>query len=107
MNEPIDINSPELPESSARARRALSKRQIKATALADERETRQRWKGLLPEAKALWTKVPPEDLAKVNGNIHVLAGLVQLRYHTNRVDADQQVQQFFLAHQPAAATAAP
>jgi len=107
MNDPTDINATEPPEASARAQRALSKRQIKATALAGERDTKLRWKGLLPDAKALWTKVPPEDLARVNGNIHVLAGLVQMRYQTNRLDADQQVQQFFLAHAPAAAAATP
>ena len=106
MNDPTDINTAEPPEASARARRMLSKRQIKATALADERQTKQRWKGLLPDAKALWTKVPPEDLARVNGNIHTLAGLVQLRYHTNREDADRQVQRFFLEHAPAPAAAA-
>lgn len=86
--------------------RALSNKQVKAATIANERLAQKRWKIMLPEARAAWTKVPPEDLTRVNGNIHVLAGLIQLRYHTTRQDADQQVQQFLLAHPHAAEPAA-
>jgi len=104
VNDQDAVNTAELPTDaiSVAARKPLSKRQIKSAAFANERLTRQTWKSLLPDARALWTKVPPEDLARVQGNIHALAGLVQLRYHTNRQDADQQVQKFFLDHAPAA-----
>jgi hypothetical protein len=108
MNDQTELSTAEMPGAPAPAGRVmLSKRQTRAAALASERLTRQRWKSLLSDAKALWTKVPPEDLAKVNGNIHVLAGLVQLRYHTDRQDADRQVQQFFLDHTPTATAATP
>ncbi|MDR3414904.1 MAG: hypothetical protein P4L83_01845 [Nevskia sp.] len=104
MSEYTDTGAAELAGSPVptAARPTLSKRQIKALAFANERLTRQRWKHMLPDARALWTKVPAEDLTKVNGNIHALAGLVQLRYHTSREDADRQVQQFFLEHPPTA-----
>lgn len=104
MNNQTDMNAAELPDSvaPATARHAQSKRQIKAAALANERLARQQWKSILADARSLWGKVPAEDLTKVNGNIHVLAGLVQLRYHTSREEADRQVQKFFLDHPPAA-----
>lgn len=99
MNDQTQVSTVEAPDGSAPAgRQALSKRQIKAAELANERLVRQRWKDLLANARTFWPKVPAEDLAKVNGNVHALAGLVQLRYHTNRQDADLQVQQFFLAN---------
>lgn len=104
MNDLTDVNTAEFSGTLAppAVRQAQSKRQIKAATLNNERLARLTWKGLLPDARTLWAKVPAEDLAKVNGNIHALAGLVQLRYHTSREDADQQVQQFFLDHPPAA-----
>ncbi|HZR33842.1 MAG TPA: hypothetical protein VFA75_00600 [Nevskia sp.] len=104
MSDPRDLSATAEPIPAAR--HALSKRQIRAATLANERLARLRWKDLLPDAKALWGKVPAEDLARVNGNIHLLAGLVQLRYRTNREDADRQVQQFFLDHPERIGTAA-
>ncbi len=104
MNDHSETNTDETPPGPSVAPHPLSKRQIKAAALANERLSRQRWKSLLPDARALWGKVPAEDLARVNGNIHALAGLVQLRYQTGREDADRQVQQFFRDHPPMAAT---
>jgi hypothetical protein len=102
MNDQDKVNTAEAAPAAAPM---LSKRQIKAALLANERLARQRWKSLLPDARTLWAKVPAEDLAKVHGNIHALAGLVQLRYRTNREDADRQVQQFFLDHPLAPAAA--
>jgi hypothetical protein len=106
MSDPRDLSATGLPPDPA-PRLMLSKRQIKAAALSNERLNRQRWKGLLLDARTLWSKVPAEDLARVNGNIHALAGLVQLRYRTSREDADRQVQQFFDDHPPAEEPAAP
>ena len=102
MSDQTEVSTSEIPAGSVPARRqALSKRQIKAAEFANERLVRQRWKGLLANARVFWPKVPADDLAKVNGNIHALAGLVQLRYQINRNDADLQVEQFFLANMPA------
>ena len=100
MNDQSETSIEKATGGSPVALHLLSKRQIKAAALANERLTRQRWKSLLPDARALWSKVPAEDLARVNGNIHALAGLVQLRYRTNREDADRQVLKFFQDHPP-------
>ncbi len=75
-----------------------SKRQLKANAIATERAAQARWKHMLNDARTAFSKVPPEELTKVNGNLNVLAGLVQLRYQTTRLDADQQVQRFFAEH---------
>jgi hypothetical protein len=90
--------SPVAVTSFVAAARPMSKRQIKASALEDERAANKRWKTMLPDAKVAWAKVSSEELAKVNGNVHVLAGLIQLRYHTSRQDADQQVQLFLSQH---------
>lgn len=100
MNDLTEMNTAEFigTQAPAAARPAQSKRQIKAATLNNERLARLHWKNMLPDAKVLWAKVPVEDLARVNGNVHVLAGLVQLRYHTSREDADQQVHKFFLDH---------
>lgn len=104
MSDPRDLSAAVDPAPAVR--HVLSKRQIKAATLANERLTRLRWKELLPDAKARWSKVPAEDLARVNGNVHLLAGLVQLRYHASREDADLQVQQFFQDHPLVPGTAA-
>lgn len=102
MNDEPAMKLPEAAASPlAVAPERRSKRQIKADALASERAAQLRWKGMLAAARAAFAKVPPEDLAKVNGNLHLLAGLIQLRYHTSREDADQRVQRFF-AEQAAA-----
>lgn len=79
-----------------------SKRQLKANAIAAERAAQARWKHMLNDARAAFSKIPPEELTRVNGNLNVLAGLVQLRYHTTRLDADQQVQRFFAERAAAA-----
>jgi hypothetical protein len=75
-----------------------TKNQIKATAMADGLAAKVRWKTLTTEAKATWEKLYPEDLARVDGNFHKLAGLVQLRYHISREESDRQVKDFFDKH---------
>ncbi|MDB5985212.1 MAG: hypothetical protein JWR16_265 [Nevskia sp.] len=72
--------------------------QIKAAVIADGLAAKAKWKTLLAEAKTVWTKVPPEDLAKVDGNFYKLAGLVQLRYQVSREESDRQVKDFFDKH---------
>ena len=100
MNDQGETTTGETLAGPVLAPRPLSKRQIKAAALANERMATQRWKSLLPDARVLWSKVPAEDLARANGNIHALAGLVQLRYRTDREDADRRVLKFFQDHPP-------
>lgn len=100
MNESMlpSVSEPTPGLVPAIATQALSKKQIRAALIANERLAQKRWKLMLADARSTWNKVPPEDLTRVNGNIHMLAGLVQLRYHTSRQDADRQVQEFLLAH---------
>jgi hypothetical protein len=102
MNDLVDTTTTPATAAPTPSARALSKRQIKAAEMENEYLMQKRWKLMLPDAKTAWAKVPAEDLAKAKGNVHVLAGLVQLRYHTSREDADQQVRQFLLQHPSAA-----
>lgn len=93
----------QLPESAPRAASPAIKlprtnNQIKAAVIADGVAAKAKWKTLLAEAKSVWTKVPPEDLAKVDGNFYKLAGLVQLRYQVSREESDRQVKSFFDKH---------
>lgn len=79
-----------------------SKKQLQSAALAAELASKANWKRMLPQAKATWPAVPGEELAKMEGNIHRLAGAVQLRYHLSRQEADRQVQAFFAEQEVAA-----
>jgi hypothetical protein len=104
MNIPDGLNAevtatPIIPAAPAAPVR--TRNQIKATALGDLMAGRSKWKGLLPEARSIWAKVPPEELARVDGSFHRLAGLVQLRYHLSREESDRQVRAFFDKHYPA------
>jgi hypothetical protein len=94
------MNLPESAESPLAVAPAppRTNKQIKASSIANEQAAQKRWKLMLADAKATWAKVPPEDLTRVNGNLHILAGLVQLRYHVSREEADQQAKQFYDAH---------
>jgi len=94
------MNLPESAESPAAVAPSppRTNKQIKASSIVNEQAAQKRWKLMLADAKAAFAKVPPEDLTRVNGNLHVLAGLVQLRYHLSREDADQQVKQFIDQH---------
>ncbi len=77
---------------------ARTNNQIRASATADSFALKVKWKTLLASAHALWPKVPAEELAGVDGNIHKLAGLVQLRYRLDREESNRQVQEFFDQH---------
>lgn len=92
-----------LPESAATPQAVAvpprrSNKRIKADTLASEQAAQKRWKLMLADARANWTKVPAEDLTRVNGNLNILAGLIQLRYRLSREDADLQVKLFYDAH---------
>ena len=78
--------------------RPRSKSQTRAAAIADGLAIKVKWKTLIGEAKSVWQKLYPEELAKVEGNFHVLAGLVQLRYQLSRQESDRQVKAFFDKH---------
>lgn len=80
------------------AERPLTKNQLKASALADASRLRSKWKGLVAEARLVWPKVPVEDLARVQGDFHRLAGMVQLRYQLGRQESDRQVHEFMDKH---------
>lgn len=102
MNTLSDTTSLE-PEQATPARIVpRTKNQIRATANADARAVKAKWKTLIAEAKSVWEKIPVEDLAQVEGNFHRLAGLVQLRYQIGREETDRQVKEFFAKHYPGA-----
>jgi hypothetical protein len=82
-----------------------TKNQIRAKSQADARAVQMRWKTLIGDAQQTWSKLHPQELAKVNGDFHVLAGLVQLRYQLGRAESDRQVHAFFGKHEPAKAPA--
>jgi hypothetical protein len=84
-----------------------TKAQLRATAATEARAVKDRWKILAAEARTVWGKLHPEELAKVDGNFHVLAGLVQMRYQVSRQESDRQVSAFFSKHIPAPVAAAP
>lgn len=89
---------PSPPVAPAAAVIPRSKKQITASALADGVKVRAKWKTLIAEARTVWAKLHPEELAKVNGDFHRLAGLVQLRYEIGRAESDRQVRAFFDKH---------
>lgn len=71
-----------------------TRKQIQSAEMAEQSDVRARWKTMLPDARTTWPKVPAEELLLVRGNIHKLAGMVQLRYRVSREEADQQVKTF-------------
>lgn len=78
-----------------------TKKQTTAGLLASGLARKLLWKTLIDEAHATWPQVSSADLTAVEGNIHTLAGLVQLRHRLSREESDQQVKAFFAAHLPA------
>lgn len=77
---------------------ARTRKQIQTAELAEQAAVRDRWKNLLPDARSNWPKVPAEELLLVRGNVHKLAGMVQLRYQLSRQEADLQVKTFMDQH---------
>ncbi|HEX4871289.1 MAG TPA: hypothetical protein VFV27_03160 [Nevskiaceae bacterium] len=82
-----------------------SRQQHQADTLAGQASDRLHWKQRLPAAQATWPKIGKEELAAVQGNVHRLAGLVQLRHRVSREQADAQVLAFLAP--PKAAPKAP
>lgn len=77
-----------------------TKKQATASLLAKGLAGKMQWKTLIGEAHATWPQVSAAELAASEGNIHALAGLVQLRHRISREESDQQVKAFFGAHLP-------
>jgi hypothetical protein len=97
MNTPTDsIEHTAPPKPSARP--APSKKQSTASLFAAERAMKLKWKSLIGAAHAVWNRISPEELAKVQGSIPTLAGLVQLRHQLSREESDAQVKAFFATH---------
>lgn len=94
------------PVKVKRAPGTPTKSQLRAAEVAAVRATRERWKTVIAEAQTQWSKLHQQELAKVDGNFHVLAGLVQMRYQLGRADADRQVKAFFDKHIPPVAPVA-
>jgi len=75
-----------------------TKNQVRAASVAQGQAIVAKWKTQIAEAKTIWEKVPAAELAKVDGNFHKLAGLVQLYYRVSREESDRQVKEFFDRH---------
>lgn len=84
-----------------------TKSQLRAQAEAEARAHVAKWKTLASEAQATWRALDPAALARTEGNVHVLAGQVQLRYQISREEADRQVKAFFDKYMPAKPITAP
>lgn len=84
-----------------------TRKQTTASLLSRGLADRQQWKTLVDEAQVIWPMISLAELASTEGNVHSLAGLVQLRQRLTRAEADLAVKAFFAAHpaEPAAATA--
>jgi len=80
------------------ARIIKTRSQQRATAVADGLALRQRWKDAIPAAQTRWPRIAIEDLKKVAGNHHRLAGLLQLRNQLSREASDVEVKAFFDTH---------
>ena len=96
-----NIVEPPAPESGAISpaiKRPRTRSQVRASAIADGLAAKDKWKTLIGEARAAWEKVSSDDLAKVDGDFHRLAGLIQLRYQISREESDRQARDFFDRH---------
>ena len=75
-----------------------NRKQTQAAEQAREVQIKQLWRNALPLAIATWPRLSPDELRSSGGNVHKLAGLIQLRYQASRVDSDEQVAAFMLAN---------
>lgn len=71
-----------------------TRKQLQAAAVSELALLHANWKRAIPGAQLRWPKLDPVELAQARGNMHRLAGLVQLRYQLTREQADQQVAEF-------------
>jgi hypothetical protein len=90
------VQGDENPISNGMVRR--SRKQIHAASVAQEAEMLRRWRQALPLAGTTWTRLSPDELRISRGNVHKLAGLIQLRYQTTREESDRQVAAFIAAN---------
>lgn len=88
-----DTSKPDVIASAVQTRK-----QATASLLAKGLADKAQWKTLIGEAHNTWPQVSAAELAASEGNIHALAGLVQLRHRVSRELSDQQVTAFFAAH---------
>ncbi len=84
-----------------------TKSQLRALANAEAQARVAKWKTLIAVAGATWSKLHTVELNRSNGDVNVVAGLVQMHYRISRQDADAQVKAFFDQHMPAAPTPPP
>ena len=85
-------------ESPSQDTRRRSRKQTEADVRTREAQLLQLWRKAVPLAAAAWPRLSPDELRASRGNVHRLAGLIQLRYQASRQDSDQQVADFMLAH---------
>jgi hypothetical protein len=71
-----------------------SRKQLQAEEVARVALIQKRWSAAVPKASTLWSRLSPDELRLSRGNVHKLAGLIQLRYGTTREDSDSQVAAF-------------
>ncbi|EIT71807.1 MULTISPECIES: hypothetical protein [Hydrocarboniphaga] len=94
-------NRKPLRDEAPKVRRAPgspTKSQLRAHADAIEQARFAKWKTVLGIAGTTWSKVHATELSRSNGDINVLAGLVQLRHALSRQEADSQVKAFYDQH---------
>ena len=101
-----DRRDKDAPPKVRRAPGTPTKSQLRAAANAEVLARISGWKNLIPAAKAQWGKLDAIELTRAEGNPHVLAGLVQMRYQLGREEADRQVKAFFEKNASAAPKAA-
>lgn len=75
-----------------------TRKQVSTMLLAQGVAAKLRWKKLVAEARLTWPAVSTEELAKAQGDVPTLAGIVQLRCRFSREEADRQVKAFFEKH---------
>lgn len=71
-----------------------TRKQLQAAAINEQAQVRATWKRQMPGAQLKWPRIDAVELVQARGNIHRLAGLVQMRYQLSREQADQQVAEF-------------
>lgn len=75
-----------------------ARKQTMAALLAQGMATKLRWKKLVADARLTWPAVSTDELARVQGDVSTLAGIVQLRCRLSREESDRQVKAFFDRH---------
>lgn len=84
--------------SSPRMGTLHTRKQALTTLFAQRVAAKLRWKTLAAEARLTWPAVSAEELARVQGDVPTLSGIVQLRCRLSREETDRQVKAFFEKH---------